>query len=152
MRTAKILIRLGGCPDWFKSSLGVQDSLLILPCGGSYVVIQEDHQQSDQLLFFLTVMGLNPYILHFEPYTRRDKQRIFCIYTVEILLYMKPLYACSILKLIAFWQNVWILHDAIFYFCLATVSSTSVVLRVYNTGKYTRLAIGLYFCTVDGWI
>ena len=34
---------------------------------------------------------------------------------------------------------------SVFYFCLATVSSTSVVLRVYNTGKYTRLAIGLYF-------
>ena len=60
---------------------------------------------------------------------------------------MKPLY--STLKQIAFWQNVCILHDAIFDFCLATVSSTSVVLKVYNTGKYTGLAIELYLFAVD---
>ena len=67
------------------------------------------------------------------------------MYTAGILLYMKPLY--STFKRIAFWQHACILHDVIFYLCLTTVST-----KRYNTGKYTRLAIGIYLCTVGGWI
>ena len=36
MRTAKTLIRLGGCPDWSESSLGAHAILLVLTCGGSF--------------------------------------------------------------------------------------------------------------------
>ena len=36
MRTAKILIRLGGCPGWSESSLGAHAALLVLSRGGSY--------------------------------------------------------------------------------------------------------------------
>ena len=36
MRTAKTLIRLGGCPDWSEYSLGAHAILLVLSCGGSY--------------------------------------------------------------------------------------------------------------------
>ena len=36
MRTAKTLIRLGGCPDWSESSLGAHAILLVLSWGGSY--------------------------------------------------------------------------------------------------------------------
>ena len=36
MRTAKTLIRLGGCPGWSESSLGAQAILLVLLWGGSY--------------------------------------------------------------------------------------------------------------------
>ena len=35
MRTAKALIRLGGCPSWSESSLGAQVILLVLSCCGS---------------------------------------------------------------------------------------------------------------------
>ena len=35
MRTAKTLIRLGGCPGWSESSLGAQVILLVLSWGGS---------------------------------------------------------------------------------------------------------------------
>ena len=35
MRTAKTLIRLGGCPGWFESSLGARVILLVLSWGGS---------------------------------------------------------------------------------------------------------------------
>ena len=35
MRTAKTLIRLGGCPGWSESSLDAQFILLLLLCGGS---------------------------------------------------------------------------------------------------------------------
>ena len=35
MRTAKTLIRLGGCPGWSESSLGAHVILLVLSCGGS---------------------------------------------------------------------------------------------------------------------
>ena len=37
MRTAKTLIKLGGCPGSSKSSLGAQVISLVLPCCGSYV-------------------------------------------------------------------------------------------------------------------
>ena len=37
MRTAKTLIRLGGCPGWYGSSLGAQTILLVLSWGGSFV-------------------------------------------------------------------------------------------------------------------
>ena len=37
MRTAKTLIRLGGCPGWSESSLGAQIILLVLSWGGSVV-------------------------------------------------------------------------------------------------------------------
>ena len=37
--TAKTLIRLGGCPGWSESSLGVQDIWLVLPwCSSVYVI------------------------------------------------------------------------------------------------------------------
>ena len=36
MRTAKTLIRRGGCPAWFESSLGAQVILLVLSCCGSF--------------------------------------------------------------------------------------------------------------------
>ena len=36
MRTAKTLIRLGGCPGWSESSLGAHAILLVLSCRGSY--------------------------------------------------------------------------------------------------------------------
>ena len=36
-RTAKTLIRLGGCPGWSESSLGARPILLVLSCGGSNV-------------------------------------------------------------------------------------------------------------------
>ena len=39
MRTAKTLIRLGGCPCWPESSLGAQVILLILSCGGSFIFL-----------------------------------------------------------------------------------------------------------------
>ena len=35
-RTAKTLIRLGGCPGWSESSLGAHVILLVLSCGGSF--------------------------------------------------------------------------------------------------------------------
>ena len=35
MRTAKTLIRLGGCPGWSDSSLGTHATLLVLSWGGS---------------------------------------------------------------------------------------------------------------------
>ena len=35
MRTAKTLIRLGGCPGWFESSLGAHAILFVLSWGGS---------------------------------------------------------------------------------------------------------------------
>ena len=34
-RTAKTLIRLGGCPGWSESSLGIKDILLVLSWGSS---------------------------------------------------------------------------------------------------------------------
>ena len=46
MRTAKTLIRLGGCPGWSESSLGAV-ILLVLSCRGSYLVcvslLTKDH-------------------------------------------------------------------------------------------------------------
>ena len=39
MRTAKTLIRLGGCPGWSESSLGAHATLLVLSWSGSNVVI-----------------------------------------------------------------------------------------------------------------
>ena len=38
MRTAKTLISLGGCPGWSESSLGAHAILLVLPCGGAYII------------------------------------------------------------------------------------------------------------------
>ena len=37
-RTAKTQIRLGGCPGWSESSLGAHVILMVLSCGGSYIV------------------------------------------------------------------------------------------------------------------
>ena len=37
LSTERRLIRLGGCLGWSESSLGAHVSLLVLPCGGSYV-------------------------------------------------------------------------------------------------------------------
>ena len=39
MRTAKILIRLGGCPGWFESSLGAHAILLVLSRGGLFELV-----------------------------------------------------------------------------------------------------------------
>ena len=39
MRTAKTLVRLGGCPGLSESSLGAHVILLVLSCGGSYNVV-----------------------------------------------------------------------------------------------------------------
>ena len=36
IRTAKTLIRLGGCQGWSESSLGAHAILFVLSCGGSY--------------------------------------------------------------------------------------------------------------------
>ena len=38
IRTAKTLIRLGGCPGWSESLLGAQVVLLVLSCGGSIII------------------------------------------------------------------------------------------------------------------
>ena len=38
LSTQRRLIRLGGCPGWYESSLGTHVSLLVLSRGGSYVV------------------------------------------------------------------------------------------------------------------
>ena len=38
MRTAKTMIKLGGCPGGSESSLGAQVILLVLSCGGSRVM------------------------------------------------------------------------------------------------------------------
>ena len=40
MPTAKTLIRLGGCPGGSESSMATQVILLVLSCGGSYVIIR----------------------------------------------------------------------------------------------------------------
>ena len=39
MRSAKTLIRLGGCPGWSESSLGAHATLLVLSWGGSINVL-----------------------------------------------------------------------------------------------------------------
>ena len=44
MRTAKTLIRLGGCPGWSESSLGAHAILLVLSRCGSYLFDQEQIQ------------------------------------------------------------------------------------------------------------
>ena len=50
-----------------------------------------------RLIFVLLVMDLNPCIMRFEPYLIQEKRNtaifFFCIYTAEILVYMKPLYS-----------------------------------------------------------
>ena len=114
-------------------------------CGHTRILLP-----SDQLLLFLIVMGLNPCSLHFETYTRKRYTVFFfffffffCIYTVEILFYMKPLYStlkhCILAKCMHFaWCHLLFLPSYCkFYFS-------------HTTSVYTRL--GLCFCTVDGWI
>ena len=39
MRTARTLIRLGGCPVWSESSLAAHVILLVLSCTGSFTII-----------------------------------------------------------------------------------------------------------------
>ena len=96
----------------------------------------------------IIVRDLNPCILHFEPNPVHGE-----IYSWFFYIYIQRKYCfiwnhcIALWNLLHFgnWQNAHILHDVIFYFCLATVSSisvatvssTSVVLRVYNTGKNT---------------
>ena len=43
MRTAKTLIRLGGCPGWSESSLGAHAILLVLSWGGSNKNTNQDY-------------------------------------------------------------------------------------------------------------
>ena len=45
LRTAKTLIRLGGCPGWSEFSVGAHAILLVLSWGGSY----SDHCHKEQL-------------------------------------------------------------------------------------------------------
>ena len=91
MRTAKSLIRLGGCPGWSESSLGTQIVLLFLSRGGSYrlynrmqtnisfvtmcnSVVGEDVQCTNKqregvfIYFFFFLTGLN-FIEMFKCYT-----------------------------------------------------------------------------------
>ena len=42
MRTTKTLVRLGGCPSWSESSLDAHAILLVLSCGGSFVISFQD--------------------------------------------------------------------------------------------------------------
>ena len=55
MRTAKTLIRLGGCPGWSESSLGAQVSLLVLSRGGSFlswVAVNKVGSTLSKLIFY----------------------------------------------------------------------------------------------------
>ena len=57
-RTAKTLIRLGGCSGWSESSLGAQVILLVLSWGGSY---------NDILVFFWIPQEHAQYKVHTTP-------------------------------------------------------------------------------------
>ena len=48
MRTAKTLIRLGGCPGWSESSLGVHVILLVLSCCSSNPVLTEGEEEEER--------------------------------------------------------------------------------------------------------
>ena len=54
-RTAKTLIRLGGCPGWSESSLGAHAILLVLSWGGSFV-----KQNCNNLEKFRTQTKMSP--------------------------------------------------------------------------------------------
>ena len=57
--TAKTLIKLGGCPGWSESSLGMQVILLGLSCCGSYLHISKVRQQRNFDITPYTVMILS---------------------------------------------------------------------------------------------
>ena len=53
MRTAKTLVRLGGCPGWSESSVGACATLLVLSCCGSFgfcTVINNDEKNVDHYI------------------------------------------------------------------------------------------------------
>ena len=52
MRTDKTLIRLGGCPGWSESSLGVQVILLVLSCCGSFNRFQQKSVSSEAMAIY----------------------------------------------------------------------------------------------------
>ena len=60
MRTAKTLIRLGGCPGWSKSSLGAHAILLVLSYRGSFVL----HNPYTNVLMCAQWVAMDPSFLH----------------------------------------------------------------------------------------
>ena len=75
MRTAaKTLIRLGGCPGWYESSLDAQ-SLLVLSCRGSYKDNMTDAEEVEEKI---TVMILNILTKYCKFPKYSDTQKICC--------------------------------------------------------------------------
>ena len=84
MRTAKTLIRLGGCPGWSESSLGAHAILLVLSWGGSYVL---SHAQ-------ITCRFIFAFVLHFSRRKTEEQSDICPAKTPvsqDILQYTEPL-------------------------------------------------------------
>ena len=83
MRTAKTLIRLGGCPDWSESSLGAYAILLVLSRGGSFYDIMTMWPASPTLIEPARINRLLPRYHHLYW----QKRGSIWINTIHRLLY-----------------------------------------------------------------
>ena len=88
MRTAKTLIRLGGCPGWSESSLGAQVVLLVLSCSCSTQIYLVD---SSILIIWTSpfpILGVSDIFVFICIFNRNSckqtqcLQRLIRVYTV----------------------------------------------------------------------
>ena len=85
MRTAKTLIRLGGCPGWSESSLGTHVILLVLSWGGSDQVVK--HSLPSPLAELIMSQFYN---LDFNPVIANSSHSSATLCLVEIWSWNEP--------------------------------------------------------------
>ena len=78
-RTAKTLIRLGGCPGWSESSLGTHAILSVLSCGGSL--------NFEFTLKFVMCLHLT---WHFGLHKVQTKENARCFCVLRYVYYFRP--------------------------------------------------------------
>ena len=103
MRTAKTLIRLGGCPGSSESSLGVQVGLSVL-CGGTFGIAKPYHCRE-------ITLGLNSQVYYNEMRSQVHRYLRICLHgnSAVYTLPSNRTICASISR-----------HENQFYGCLAT--------------------------------
>ena len=90
MRTAKTLIRLGGCPGWSESSLGALVILLVLSCAGSNYELSHDkiclsHMETTKMQMSLCICAV-----YSAPFV------IYCLYSIMNIWHSKTVASWSV--------------------------------------------------------
>ena len=124
-RTAKTLIRLGGCPGWSESSLGTKIILLVLSWGGPKSTYAE-HIHFITFFFFLFTFRIEPNMKSFSHAYNIVLRRDIYIHSLKLTLNWSYFLSCK--------RNIVCSNSASFDFVKDECAVGSAVLgkREYN--------------------